>query len=276
MKSSIRLMAWTVIMVLAATTCPAHVIAQGPTAADARPEEAIRTGQALAVRAKAAFRARSYDEAAKLFMRAYSLTGEAALVFNAARSYEEAGKVGDAIGLFRLYVTIAKDIDGVADAHARIRALEAIRAADGSPVEAKGGSATQFQAETASKSIVGDAQSARTEPTVHEIAAPQSGRSKSAVWLSASIAGIAAVGGVVLVGLGVAESRNANALVIRSDADISRYNEQFDRAELMRNLGWGSLAGAAVAGGLAIWLDHRSSQAVAAVSNHGVVVGWRF
>lgn len=278
MKSCVRVGLWLLASSLAVVVAPgpAHVAAQelgrpGPN----RPQDAVREGQALAARAKVAFRARAFDDAAKLFMRAYSLTGEAALVFNAARAYEEGGKVGDAIGLFRLYVTIAKDVDGVADAHARIRALEASRASEG-PGPEGGGAGRQIQGQGAPRPVAVAGKVVLPGAAAHEGANAVPAESNLAVWVSAGTAGIAAAGGAILLGLGAAESREANSLVIQGDADISAYNQQFNRAEFMRNLGWASVGIAAAAGGLAVWLNHRFAPAVAAIPGQGVVVGWRF
>lgn len=70
------------------------------------------------------FRAGDFEVAAKLFMQAYAKSHKADAVFNAARAYESAGKKGDAAGLFRLYISLAKDPSGIAEARKRLAALE--------------------------------------------------------------------------------------------------------------------------------------------------------
>ena len=59
-----------------------------------------------------------------MFMMAYAQTHEPALVYNAARAYEEAGMAGDAAGLFKLYISLTDDADGILEARERIRRLE--------------------------------------------------------------------------------------------------------------------------------------------------------
>jgi len=76
--------------------------------------DAQSAAEALALQAKEKFRAKKFEEAAKLFMQAYAKDPQPPLVFNAARAYEEAGMNGEAAGLFRLYLSIAKDDAGIA------------------------------------------------------------------------------------------------------------------------------------------------------------------
>ncbi|MSP93151.1 MAG: hypothetical protein EXR79_15345 [Myxococcales bacterium] len=62
--------------------------------------------------------------AARLFIQAYAKSHEPALVFNAARAYDQGGKARDAVALFRLYLTLATDGAGLAAARERIQRLE--------------------------------------------------------------------------------------------------------------------------------------------------------
>ena len=126
-----RAIGW-MVLVLTATT-------PGPAIARPTPQQ---EAEDLAARAKAEFKAGQFEQAAKDFMAAYGRTKKAPLVFNAARSYEEAGKTGDAAALFRLYLSISDDADGMRDAQARLERLESAgRAKAGSvpaPVPARG------------------------------------------------------------------------------------------------------------------------------------------
>ena len=108
------------VLTLGPIADPGVALAAARRASDADSKQ----GEVVAEQAKQAFKEKRFEEAARLFMRAYALTKQPALVFNAARSYEEAGKRGDATSLFRLYTTLSDDVDGVADARARIRRLE--------------------------------------------------------------------------------------------------------------------------------------------------------
>jgi len=81
--------------------------------------------EAVATQAKEQFKAGEFEAAAKLFMQAYAKSHAPALLYNAARAYEEAGKKGDALTLFRLYITLSPDAEGIQDARQRIAKLDA-------------------------------------------------------------------------------------------------------------------------------------------------------
>lgn len=87
--------------------------------------QAQSPAEAVAIQAKEQFKAGNFEAAAKLFMQAYAKSHTPALLYNAARAYEEAGKKGDALSLFRLYITLSADVDGILDARQRIAKLEA-------------------------------------------------------------------------------------------------------------------------------------------------------
>jgi hypothetical protein len=110
---------WSVLILLVATLLPSAAIAVPPDAT------AIQEAEALAQEAKDRFAARDFEVAAKLFMKAYAKSHVPSLVFNAARAYEEAGKTGDAASLFRLYITLTDDADGILEARQHLAKLEA-------------------------------------------------------------------------------------------------------------------------------------------------------
>ncbi len=96
----------------------------GPAHADTKAEkEAV----AIAAQAKNAHAAGHYSDAARLFMDAYARVPEPTLVYNAARSYQKAGKLQESLPLFRLYLSIAaaKDDAGRAEARRHIAGIEA-------------------------------------------------------------------------------------------------------------------------------------------------------
>lgn len=88
-----------------------------------------RRAEAIAAEAKLLFKQKTYDEAARLFFEAYTIVNSAALLFNAARAYEEAGNVDRAVALFQAYLERADAPgDGKADARRRLEPLLAKKA----------------------------------------------------------------------------------------------------------------------------------------------------
>lgn len=206
---------------LAVAALPATVHA----APKSRPADAQPAAEQYAARAVERFKAKDFDAAAKLFMQAYAHDAKAALVFNAARAYEEAGKTGDAASLFRLYITISQDADGIVDARTRLKALEGPRAQPIAPVPAVALAAA---------------------PTPHE----SNNEPAPLRWPVTIAAGAAVAGGVVLFLVARNASLAANELHVRSPADVQTYNDRFDHAE--RRQGW-AVATTAVGAGFAVW-----------------------
>lgn len=122
-----RLAAWLAAWALAGVGAP--IIA--PTRAVAAPvsRKAIADAEALSKQAVERFKAKDFDAAAELFMRAYELARKPASVFNAARAKEDAGKLAEAKALYELYGRISDSPDGVVDARKRIEAIDAELAA---------------------------------------------------------------------------------------------------------------------------------------------------
>ena len=105
------------------------VMAATPAWADDSAQEAVQ----LVAQAKVKYIGRAYLEAAKLYMDAYAKVKEPTLLFNVARSYEEAGELKEAQSMFELYLSVAptSDDEGRNDAGqrlARIRAKQIGRA----------------------------------------------------------------------------------------------------------------------------------------------------
>ncbi len=87
-------------------------------------EEAAKA-EATALDAKFKFKAGKYDAAAPLFLQAFALSRKPALLYNAARAYEEAGKHAEARVAFEQYLSQPDLTDGGRkDANTHIQQLD--------------------------------------------------------------------------------------------------------------------------------------------------------
>jgi len=135
-----RLIACICCLGLVSVGSPRALVAQERT-----PDQTEKEAEAAALGAKAAFKAGKFEEAARKYMEAYGLVQKPTLVFNAARAYEEAGRLEEALPLFRLYLNVDKGTDdnasaGRDDARKRIARIERTLAqlkpkADPRPIE---------------------------------------------------------------------------------------------------------------------------------------------
>lgn len=244
MRRALSLLTWALLGTFALGPSPASAAPRPTTspAASSGSSEAQSAAEALALQAKDKFRAKKFEEAAKLFMQAYAKDPQPPLVFNAARAYQEAGMNGEAAGLFRLYLTIAKDDAGIAKAKEHLAALKDA-GGDAAPADAKPGDAKPGDGASSDK------------PQVHGSSAPTAGVAKDgpAAWPRwvVTAAGVAcAATGVALVVLGSNESKDAAGMKIATDADIKAYNSKFDSAERTWTAG---VALSAVGVGLGAW-----------------------
>ena len=114
-------------------------VAQPLHAAEVTDPSDQRKAEAIATEAKLLFQQKAYAQAAERFMEAYTIVRRPALIFNAARAYEEGGQLRKAAALFRAYRDHADTpADGKADADARIVRLEAeMKAREPKPEPAK-------------------------------------------------------------------------------------------------------------------------------------------
>lgn len=111
-----RMAAWLLgVWLLCGVARP--VLAAVPSAA------AEKDALALAHQAKARYAAKDFAEAARLFMEAYGRVPEPTLLFNAARAYEQAGRLHEALPLFQLYLSLNHDAQD-ADSRAGRREAE--------------------------------------------------------------------------------------------------------------------------------------------------------
>ena len=120
--------------VLAVTSLAAAALAPvGPAWAD----EATERATAKAIKAQALFKSGQFIKAAEAFLEAYAVSPKATMLFNAARAYEEAAALDEAIALYQRYLTL-KDSDaaGRADATKRLADLTQRRAAASAPADA--------------------------------------------------------------------------------------------------------------------------------------------
>jgi tetratricopeptide (TPR) repeat protein len=236
----------TFLILLLSTAEVAH-------AAPASGTPAVAEAEAFATRAKELFKARDFQRSAKMFMQAYALSHEPALVYNAARAYEEAGMAGDAASLFRLYISLTDDADGILEARERIKRLE------GKTPTAASGPATALPSEP-------------TQVTGSADASAQPGWPR---WAATGGAGLTLTAGVVLLFVGKAGTDDANA---RLTNDRKAYNDAFDTAQTQ----WWSGAGLTGLGvglsGLATWLWLRdgSSAVVVIPATDGLRVAYQF
>lgn len=124
----------------------AVALAPRPAMADAAEDAAVRRAGALATEAKLLFQQKVYDQAAERFMEAYTLVKRPALLFNAARAYEEGGLLAKAVALFKAYVALGDaPADGKTDAAARIQRMQAVLDAQRAAEEAKAAAARQAE-----------------------------------------------------------------------------------------------------------------------------------
>ncbi|MFZ4580096.1 MAG: hypothetical protein ACOYOB_17055 [Myxococcota bacterium] len=221
--------------------------------ASGTPAAAVAEAEAFATRAKELFKARDFQRSAKMFMQAYALSHEPALVYNAARAYEEAGMAGDAASLFRLYISLTDDADGILEARERVKRLE------GKTPTPAGTPATALP----------------SEPTQVTASALEPTPPNWPLWAVAGGAGVTVTAGVVLLFVGKTGTDDANA---RLTNDRKAYNDAFDTAQAQ----WWSGAGLTGLGvglsGLAtwMWLRDGSSAVVVLPATDGLKVAYQF
>jgi len=261
---------------LAAALC--FTAALEPSAASAEPARAAETAdegvqrkaKALATEAKFLFQQKAFVQAGVCFMEAYTLVKEPTLVFNAARSYEEAKDADKAIALYRAYLGHA-DIDagGRADAEVRIARLqEAIahgRAAAEREAAARDARAKEVkerdQKDRERKEREGIERSRRDQAERAEAERAAAERAKAAeaarkrpfpTVAAVTTAGLAVTGGA-LYALAVVEAGDARELEpsLKTDDDRAAYFGHVDRATSLRNA---AIAASVLGTGCAAWL----------------------
>ncbi len=210
----------TAVLVLVASLVSGAAI--GQTNAD------LERAEAAATEAKALFKNKLYVEAAPLFMKAYAISKRPPLVYNAARAYEEAGKLKRAESLFLMYRDLpGVDADGKMDVEMRLVALrKAIKAKAAAGHNARPGDGKPGDGKPAQESA------------------------SSVPWLQVGVAGVglAAAAGAYLYSRSIADG--LDLADVNNDDDMAAYASDRDAAYLWRNVA----IGAAVVGvGAGIW-----------------------
>lgn len=251
-----------------------------PSAYAAQPQSAAAAaGDELGRQAVILFKLKEFEKAAQFFMRAYGKSRKPALVFNAARAYEEAGKRGDAAALFRLYVSISDDPDGMVDARTHLKALEAAgiapvqaptvpTSAPSPPVEPEPAPQPEPPRETSAPKpqpaepssgptvpplVVPQAAVAVSAAPIAAVTGERTGASRTRAWVAGGSAVVAMVAGGLLMRAGRQDAEAANAMSVGGEADILRYDSQFDSGQRQWSAGVGLTVVAAAAVGLAAW-----------------------
>lgn len=199
-------------------------------AAESKP--VIVVAEDLAQQAKERFKAGEFEVAAKMFMNAYAKSHAPAMVFNAARAYENAGKNGDAASLFRLYVSLSDDTDGMIEARQHLAKLN-----------------------TPSPVIV---QPPQARPTPRPVApmvpvAVTPAPSHTAAWAVTGGAAAAVLSGVTLIGIASADSNQANA-DYRRTGDLQAYRNAYSTSQTEWWAGVAITGAGAVLGGVSVYM----------------------
>lgn len=234
-------------------------------------KEDIARAEAKALEAKFAFKAGKFETAAKLFLEAFAISRRPALIFNAARAWEEAGRLGEAKVAFEQYLELP-DVSaaGKKDARARIAALEGRIAAADAKAAAEKAAADKAAAEKEAADKAAAEQAAADEAAKRKTASAASGEGNNAgdgasmqvatpaaggrnAWVSYGLLG----GGGVLILLSavswagaVSRVEAANAMDFGQDDAVAKYNEEITASETARN---GAVFFAAIGAGLAGW-----------------------
>lgn len=210
--------------------------------------------ETIATQAKDSFKAGDYDVAAKLYMAAYAKSHAPALIFNAARAYEEGGKKADSVAMFRMYISLSKDEGGVADAKSRIAKLEIVPDTTSIVV--------------VPQPVVAPAPVAvKPKPRAIDVVKPQkfAGPDHTTAWLTAG-------GSVVLVGAGI-------GLMADGASGTQKYTgvnrASFDSAKTEWWVGMGLVSAGAIVGGVSAYLWTRSPVTMTPTTN-GVAVSGNF
>lgn len=228
-------------------------------------DEAVR----LAEEGKAAFKAGNYNEAAEKFFAAYEISKRPALLYNAARAYQEAKEYRLARNLYGLYKELIETTDpkGLIEAEKRLMECEA---AEEAIAKAKADAENaKYDAEDAKAGGPGSMEAPQDgvkipnlpvvvverDGTHREVKEPEPivvSRFEPArlnSWKTWSGASALAVGVSLLV-TGQQFGVSANERVIRSESDIAAYQSDFKTGRALYYTGAGVIAAGV---GMLIW-----------------------
>lgn len=207
--------------------------------------------ETLAQQAKVRFKAGDFEGAAKLFMQAYAKSHAPALVFNAARAHEEAGKKGDAAALFRLYISLANDTEGMLDARRRLAKMEPMVIQPAKTVDLP-----QPVTLTVTRPV------------------PPNQDSHLGAWLTTGGAIVAVVSGVSLMVIGKSDSQQANT-DFRASHDRNAYDRAYNTSNAEWTLGAVLTGTGAVLCGVSIYLWNKAP-VKAQPTHNGIALGGSF
>lgn len=152
------------------------------TNAVASPKPQTASSEVLSAVAKDRFAAKDFVTAADLYLQAYAKSNNPNTLFNAARSYEEAGNKTAALSTYQLYVKLSTSADGIIDAQEHIAKLNGVtKPANAAP------------------------QPAISQPTP---VAPKPGIN-TAAWLTTGGSAVTIGGGVILMFVGSAGTKSS-------------------------------------------------------------------
>lgn len=251
----------------------------------------VESVEALIWRAKQAFAKKEFEVAAKLFMRAFAKSARADLVYNAARAYEESGELGEAIGLFSLYLSLTTDVDGIAEARDRVRSLRAKQAAKanlaqsklpGLPAPPTPVNAPEVELsrspevaatglpEVITPEHMPDRESQIFRPNLSAVQAPvvmPIAVERTTAWLVSGAAGVFLLGGLGLVAIGAADAEEANRSNPTTPTQYDNYSSTYDGAERTWRSGAAVAVAGVITGVIAVWLHVRNPTQILGAPN---------
>lgn len=247
----------------------ASLLLGAPAFADARTDAEV-----LATRAKALFHAKSYAQAADLYLAAYAKSHVPLMLFNAARATEEAGNLAEARALFLEYarleaITPAERKDALRRADDLRLRLDQQAPPPGGPAPkpkpepaadpatppaasepAKAAPAQPAPApEPAKRDDADKSGPAATPPVAVHSDRPQHAPSRAPVWQIVGAA-TATAASVTLWWIANDKSHQANGIDVRDQASKQNYLTLADSA---RDWQKAAIGAGAVAGALAVW-----------------------
>ena len=215
----------------------------------------LAKAEAKALQAKFKFKAEAYAEAAELFLEAFTISKSPALLFNAARAFEEARRYKEARAAFEQYLGLPGLSDaGRADARAHLQTCEAKIAEAASATPAGSATPPGSATPTGSAAAPGDATPPATTPPPTEApstgSAPAPGAgagpvdaggirgapaadppSKLLTWSLIGGGGLLVLMSAAGYAGSVARAQAANDMDFSVDSAKARYNTEFDAAE---------------------------------------------
>ena len=198
----------------------------------------LERAEGLATEAKAYFKGKLFEQAATKFLQAFGVARRPALVFNAARAYEEAKKPRRAVAIFQMYADLPDcSAEGKVDALARIKVLQG--AIDANDAEAAKAAALDKRASGG----------ATKKPPVVPIKEPAAPERTFPLWRTVAGGGLTLLAaGAWLNALSLADQMPFEEVV--DDASRERYLELADDARMWQVI---AISGAIVGVGIIAW-----------------------